>query len=250
MDRMLTSLIIIIIFFSSCATPEDILYQVNDDIALNRLSYQPLSIQKGDILDIQISTVDPTAAAIFSKNQNNLNNNQADVLKIHGYLVNESGKILLPLLGEIDVLNRTTSQLADQLNYSLTEFLISPTVSVRILNYKVTVLGEVKNPGTFDFFEERITLPQILGTAGDLTIYGDRRKVQLYRFSNDQCQTFELDLTSNDLLNPLYFYLNPNDVIYVPPNTAKIKSSGLIGNAGTVVSIISLITSLTLIFTR
>ena len=95
-----------------------------------------------------------------------------------------------------------------------------------------------------------MTLPMVLGTAGDLTINGDRRNVQVVRTQGDSLVGQQLDLTRGDLTNSPYYYMQQNDLIYVGPNTAKVKSSGLVGNVGTLTSVLSLILSLTLVLTR
>ncbi|KRO66341.1 MAG: hypothetical protein ABR84_04555, partial [Cryomorphaceae bacterium BACL21 MAG-121220-bin10] len=177
-------------------------------------------------------------------------NIQPEALKIQGYLVDAQGLIELPLIGNVNVLGLSSSAVEDLLETKLSTYVIDPVVTVRLVNYKITVLGEVARPGTFTFLEERMTLPMVLGTAGDLTINGDRRNVQVVRTQGDSLVGQQLDLTRGDLTNSPYYYMQQNDLIYVGPNTAKVKSSGLVGNVGTLTSVLSLILSLTLVLTR
>jgi polysaccharide biosynthesis/export protein len=122
--------------------------------------------------------------------------------------------------------------------------LINPRVTVRLLNSKVTILGEVRNPGTFTFTEKNISLLQALGLAGDLTIDANRKNVIVIRESNGQRTTTNIDLTSAIWLSSSYQNIQPNDVIIVNPNSKKITSAGLIGNISTVLSIASILLSI------
>ena len=113
-------------------------------------------------------------------------------------------------------------------------------LNIRILNFRVSVLGEVKNPGTFKILEERISLPQAIGLAGDLTINGDRNKILIIRNEKGKNTNFEIDLTKSDIFESPVYFLKQNDIVYVKPNNALVKSSGLIGNTATLVSILSI----------
>ena len=119
-----------------------------------------------------------------------------------------------------------------------------------MLNFRISVLGEVARPGTFTVLEERISLPQALGLAGDLTINGDRSHLLLIRNENGKKINELIDLTKSEILESPFYFLRQNDVIYVRPNNAQVKSSGLVGNASTLVSILSLAVSLFILITR
>ena len=125
--------------------------------------------------------------------------------------------------------------------------LVSPTVSVRLLNGKFTVLGEVARPGTFTFLEKNLSLLQALGYAGDLTINGKRKNITLIREVNGIRSARKLDLTSKDILDNPSYYIRNNDVIIVNPSYSRIKSAGFIGSPQTIASIASLLLSITLL---
>ena len=241
-------LLISLLGISSCATKKEVIYIFPGDAPEGTYLFKELVLQKGDILDIKVSSINPEATAIFQQGTNQ--NQQIDMLKLQGYLVEADGAINFPILGTVPVDGMSTSALADLLQSKLEAYVKAPSVKVRLLNYKVSVLGEVKNPGTFTFLEEQITLPQVIGTAGDLTINGDRTQIALVRKAGDDLKTYSIDLTQGDLINPEYFYLQQNDVVYIRPNTAKVKTSGLIGNVSTLTSVFSLILSLTILLTR
>ena len=132
--------------------------------------------------------------------------------------------------------------------YKSKGFLKNPVVVCRLLNAKFTVLGEVKSPGTYTFFENNLTLLQALGLAGDLTINGIRKKVTIIRTENGVQTYGTIDLTKSDWFKSPFYFVKPNDVIIVDPNTAKVKSAGIINNPGNFISILSVIlTSIILI---
>ena len=209
-----------------------------------------LDIQPGDILDIQIKALNPESVLVFQR-QSSLNVQQAQVQNraIDGYLVGKEGSINLPIVGSIDTSNQNTRSLAKEIQKALSPYVNNPTVNIRILNFRVSVLGEVNNPGTFTVLEELLSLPQVLGLAGDLTINGDRN-ILLIRNENGKNSHHNIDLTSEEFMQSPFYFLKQNDIVYVRPNDARVKSSGLVGNASTLVSILSLAVSLFIVITR
>ena len=176
--------------------------------------------------------------------------NSLDVRKLNGYKVDSEGQIDLPLLGAIKVIDLTTNQISTLLEEKLKSFVVNPAVKTTILNFKFSVLGEVKNPQTFSVIDDKISIIQAIGMAGDLTINGDRSNITLLREVNGNFESTTIDLTSFDITSSVYYNLRQNDVIYVRPNTAKVKSSGIVGNVGTLTSVLSLLLSLGIILTN
>ena len=174
-----------------------------------------------------------------------------DAVNAGNILVSTNKTINFPILGEISVAEKSSQDLEKYLKNLLEAggYLINPRVTVRLLNSKVTILGEVNNPGTFTFTEKNITLLQALGLAGDLTIDGNRKNIILLRSFNGQRTTTNIDLTSASWLSSLYQNIQPNDIIIVNPNSKKIKSAGLVGDISTVLSIASILLS-SIILTR
>jgi polysaccharide export outer membrane protein len=125
-----------------------------------------------------------------------------------------------------------------------------PNVNLRLINDKVTVLGEVNQPGTYNFTEQNITLMQALGYAGDLTINGKRNDILLTREINGMRQITHIDLTSANFMNSPYYFVKPNDLIVVNPNNPRVKNAGYVSNIGTVLTIASLALSITILLTR
>ena len=244
-------ILFLIITLTSCASKKDVYYF--QDINSNNLenSFKFLNIQPGDILDIQIKALNPESVLIFQR-QSVLMQQQLQVQNraIDGYLVGENGTINLPIIGTVDTSEKTTNTLTLEIQEALSPYIKSPSVNIRLLNFRVSVLGEVARPGTFTVLEERVSLPQVLGLAGDLTINGDRNHVLLIRNENNQTVNQVIDLTKSDFLDSPFYFLKQNDIIYVRPNNAKVKSSGLVSNASTLVSILSLAVSLFIVITR
>ena len=166
-------------------------------------------------------------------------------MKLDGYLVTANKTINFPVLGELSVANKSTGDLEVDIKNRLETggYLLNPSVTVRLLNAKVTILGEVKKPGTYTFTENNMSLLQALGLAGDLTINGDRKDVILIRESDGQRNTTHLNLTQTAWLNGPYQNIQPNDVLVVNPNGAKVKSAAFFGNASRFLAIASLLIS-------
>lgn len=246
--------IIILIIVSSCVSKKEILYLQNaDDVNNAAIAYNSITIQPNDILNISVGALIPETAIPYNRKQgDNAPQNSIDLLKLEGYLVSKEKKIVFPVLGEISVEGMTTAQLENYLKNRLKDggHLLDPTVSVRILNAKVTVLGEVKNPGTYTFSEESISVLQALGYAGDLTIKGVREDVLLVREIDGIRQVTHLDLTSADLLNSPFYYLKPNDVIVVNQNTPKVKTAGFVGDVGTLLAVTTVVLSIVILLSR
>jgi len=239
-----------LLFLTSCVSKKDIYYFQDIEASQYENSFKFLDIQPGDILDIQIKALNLESVKIFQKPSSFLPQQQIQNRAVDGYLVGDSGTINLPILGEIDTSNHNTQSLALSIQAALTTYIKDPTVNIRLLNFRVTVLGEVRQPGTYTFYEERISLPQALGAAGDLTINADRNQILMIRNIGGEKIHRVFDLTKSKILGSPYYFLKQNDVIYVRPNNAQVKSSGLVGNASTLVSILSLAVSLFIVITR
>lgn len=243
--------LILIVLVASCASKKDVYYFQDIDSTAAENSFKFLNIQPGDILDIQIKALNPESVLVFQRQAIlGLQQQQVQNRAIDGYLVGEDGSINLPIVGAIDTTNQSTQALAQIIQEALKPYINNPTVNIRLLNFRVSVLGEVNKPGTFTVLEERLSLPQALGLAGDLTINGDRNHLLLIRNEKGKKTNQVIDLTKTDFLQSPFYFLKQNDIIYVRPNSARVKSSGLVGNASTLVSILSLAVSLFIVITR
>ena len=245
---MLAKFYFFLLLFSlfSCATKKDILYlNSNSSSAKSDFSWPEIYIQPNDIIDVKVTAEDPLLAAAYNIRPMQQNVIQGVQLQLQGYIVANEGYINIPVLGLQKIIGLTLEQAEKQIQEALVNkgYLINPVVVCRLLNAKFTVLGEVKNPGTFIFYENNLTLFQALGLAGDLTINGVRKKITIIRTENGEQSFGTIDLTKNDWFATPYYFVKPNDVIIVDPNTARVKSSGVIGNPGNVISIVSALLS-------
>ena len=250
--RILALLSLIVI--SSCASKKDILYLQDADVNSNiNIGYQNTSIQPNDILKITVETLVPEAAIPYNRaNTGGAGGNSVALMQLEGYLVTNDGFINYPILGQISVLNLAANEIEKKIVKLLVDggHLNNPTVNVRLLNAKITILGEVNSPGTYTFTEQNISILQALGYAGDLTINGKRDDIIITRDVNGVRNISHIDLTSTDFMKSEYFYIKPNDNIIVNPNNPRVKKAGFVGEVGTVLTIASLALSITILLTR
>jgi polysaccharide export outer membrane protein len=191
-------------------------------------NFTPITIQKDDVLGIYItSTSSADAVASFNNKLTRINGNNDDVSvgnpinPFEGYLVDSNGEIQFPNLGAIKVDGLTTVELRKQLVLKLKPFLANPAVNARIINFKISVIGDVARPDIYPVKNERITILEILALAGDLSITAKRKEVLLIREQNGERTYTPIDLTSKALFTSDYYYLKSNDVIYVQPDKTK-----------------------------
>jgi len=242
-----------LLIMSSCASKEDIYYLQDAELnAVGEFVYESSLIQPNDILKITVDSSEPLTSLPYNRGASLTSQQNIQVMQLEGYLVDSKNMINYPVLGTISTLNLTTQNLAELIKTELVErgHLTDPNVIVRLLNAKVTILGEVKAPGTYNFTEQNITLMQALGYAGDLTINGKRDDILITREVNGVRQVTHIDLTSAEFMKSPYYFVKPNDVIIINPNEPKVKSAGFVGNVGTVATVISLVLSVTILLTR
>ncbi|MEP7265339.1 MAG: polysaccharide biosynthesis/export family protein [Bacteroidota bacterium] len=183
-------------------------------------------IAPSDILSIYVSSLSPEATAFFNTvNTPDQSSNAFTTRTSVGYLVDINGMIEMPLIGRIKLGGLSTRLAIDTLTHRLENYLQNPTVRIYFENFRITILGEVARPGIFTVTNEKISLTEAIGMAGDLSIYGDRKSVMLIREENGEKKFITLDLTSRDLFQSPYYYLHSNDVLYVEPVKARIAQS-------------------------
>ena len=227
-----SAIILLTIQFSSCVNTRKATYFNDVGDAEFPESFETLEpvLKKNDILSISVSSLNPEAAEIF--NVSNLTATQTSsstgtTTQASGYLIDQDGFIRFPLLGKLQAAGNTKKDLREEITKQLVEkkLLLDPIVDVRYLNYKVSVLGEVRNPSVLTIPSERVTILEALGLAGDLTIYSKRDNVLLIREEDGVKKTHRLDLTSDEIFTSPFYYLKSNDVIYVQPNKSKVASA-------------------------
>lgn len=252
LKKILLSLAVFFMFIS-CTSKKDILYyQDLKDKTQASINYVSNEIQINDILYIKIDALVPDSTKPFNLDINPTTALNIETLKVQGYLVSQEGTIVFPVLGTLKVVGKSTIELQQMFVKMLDDngYLKDANVNVRVINSKVTVLGEVRNPGTYSFEEQNISLNQAIGYAGDLTINGIRKDVLLIRENNGTRTYIKLDLTSSNWFTSPYYYVKQNDVIIVNPNGAKIMTSGYLANVGNVLGIMSFALTLFIILKK
>lgn len=215
---------------SGCISYKNIVsYQHNLPAEPHDIKNPPaIVIQPNDVLDIKVYAADATAAAPFNLGPLDYNwtFGNLESLQLNGYLVDPQGGIDFPILGSINLNGLTTVQAKDTIAQLLTSYIRDPVVNIRFLNFKITVSGEVVSPGTFTVVNERITLPEAISRAGDMTNYADRRNILIIR-ETDNIRSFNrINLQSPSIFDSDFYYLRQNDLIYIEPLKAKTGAIG------------------------
>lgn len=265
--RPLALLLLIIPLVSSCINSKKIIYFSNlNDTALGRIYVQDsvqhfvARIESGDILDIHVTSMNSAADAPF--NQSSLPASPGEGTGAstgtlgstggnRGYLVDESGYIDYPIIGKLHVQGYTTAILRDTLEAKLgVQYLKSPSVNVRFTNFKITVLGEVTHPASYNITSERVSIIDAIGMAGDLAISGKRENILVVRETGGRREFARLDLNSSDIFKSPYYFLKQNDIVYVEPRKSKIQASDdrFIRNFSIVTGTVGLILTIILLF--
>jgi polysaccharide export outer membrane protein len=188
-----------------------------------------LKIQPDDMLSITVNSLNPESNALFNRGTMPTASNSsagATSTSNEGYLVDKGGNINFPVLGTVKLIGLTKEQAADKIKAEIQMYLKKPIVNVRLLNFRITVLGEVNSPATFAVPTEKMNLLEALSQAGDLTPYGRRSNVLIIREENGVRSTIRVDLNDKAILNSPYFYLQQNDVLYVEPVKVKALQGG------------------------
>ena len=249
--------LLVALMFTSCRPAEEIAYiaDAQRDSAFALKGQFSGGIQANDILGIYVESQTPESTIQFNQETNKIVtlNNGGTVLNpgtsvVSGYLVNHDGDIIFPVLGKIHVLGLTHNELAKLIENQLISqgHITDPVVTVKLMNFKVCVLGDVTRPGQLVVAGERLTIFEALSMVGDLTIYGQRHNVTIIREENGVRTIGEVDLSSKSVFDSPYYYLHQNDVIYVEPNMRKKKNAErdpmtmtYISSAVSIVSVIS-----------
>ncbi|HEY9184690.1 MAG TPA: polysaccharide biosynthesis/export family protein [Salegentibacter sp.] len=252
--------LLLISLASSCVSREEIVYFQGLKEAEARMDKQrknSLKIKPNDLITISVSAPEQTAALPFNLPVIGVPQGGTDMgVAVNGrqqlqtYLVEENGTIDFPILGQVAVEGFSQQELASKLKEKIRRYVQDPIVNVRLVNFQVSVLGEVKRPGTFDVQDAYITLPQALGMAGDMSIYGKRDNVLVMREENGVTTHAYLDLGDAKIINSPYYYLQQNDVVYVEPNGPQRQSASYNRNAGVYISIASVLVSMAVLLTR
>jgi len=211
---------------SSCVNTKKAIYfnDINDTVITEKTPVPETRIRKNDILSISVSSLNKEATEIFNSPNESTGSVSTGGTIISGYLVGSDGKIDFPILGSIKAEGLTKDELKLSITKSLTDkkLLVDPIVGIRFLNFRVTVLGEVRNPTVLNIPNEKISLMEAIGLAGDLTIYAKRDNVLVIREENGEKIIKRINLNSTELLTSPYYYLKSEDIVYIEPNRVRV----------------------------
>ena len=245
------------VLFASCVPQKKMLYlknaeMISEDLSANYINERSVDykLQPGDNLYIRfINTIDERSAATLNGEYTNRSNYMSSDASIYlqSYTLDEDGCIELPLAGRMELKNLTVDQAKERLQTALNQFVNQTTVIVKLSNFNLTVLGEVNRPGMYKVYQSQINLFEAISMAGNMTNFAKNSEVKIVRQTDNGSQVITVDMGQADILSSPYYYLKPNDIIYVEP--LKIKQWGFTSFPySTVLSVLSLgLTTVTLI---
>ena len=247
LTNQLVVLCYVVVVFTSCATKQDVVYFQNAksfETIVDTDTFKA-KLKIGDIVSIYISTLDPTVTMPY-----NIVVSSGSTGQLMDYLIDVDGNIDYPVLGKIKLVGLTVEEAKElfKKKFSEGQLLKDPVVMVRVLNFRVTVAGEVRSPGVYPVSGERVSILEALGMAGDLTIKGRRDNVLVIRDFNGTKTYTRIDLTNKEVFNSPVYYLTQNDYIYVEPNNSAISGASGDIRIGTIITITSFILTTALIF--
>jgi len=217
----------------SCKAPVDVTYFQNTEnleVVNSANNFAP-KFKPDDIVGILVSAADIDTARPFNLSQGNSISNESDqsnstnTPQSTGYLIDSEGNIEFPVLGKLKVSGLTRVELKNLLYTKLKTYINEPIINIRLQNFKITILGEVNSPGVYFIDNDRFTIIDAIGRAGDLTIKGKRQNIVVIRESDDFKTYHKIDLTSKNIFNEPAYYLTQNDVVYVEPNESQVRRS-------------------------
>lgn len=245
----------IILILSSCVSRKDIVYFQNDEIDQTKVynSYKTI-FKADDLLQITISAADTDAARPFNLSAVTYSSTSERALgtpQQQSYLIDNNGFVDFPIIGKLKLGGLTRVKAINLIKDKLEpDYLKDPSINITISNFSITVLGAVAKPGRFTIPNERITVLEALGLAGDLDIGAVRSNVKVHREENGTKKTYELDLRSNSVFTSPAYYLQQNDVIYAEPNKKSSQDAAYNRNTGLFISIASVLVALISVLTR
>ena len=231
-NKKYTIYILLFIFtFSSCITNRDLEYiRSSKEIKKVKANKQDYLLQQGDLISVQISTTTQQQHDFFNKE--NTSNSQLMIQNpyLYGYIINEEGNLDLPSFGKVKAAGFTLRELENVIKNIAVSYFESPVIKLNIINFEITILGEVNNPGTFKVVDPEVNILYALSLSGDMTQFGNRRKVKVIRNENELNRVFYVDLTKKEVLNNSDFMLQPHDIIYVATLNKKFYAFNNITN--------------------
>lgn len=248
-------ILLVVVLLSSCVSKKDIVYFQNDEIEQSQVSNSYKTIVKpDDLLQITITAQDVDAVRPFNLNTVTYQNSSSSANGVPQqltYLVDTKGEIDFPVLGKLKVGGLTRDKVIDLLISKLSpDYVKDPNINLRITNFKISVLGDVARPGSYNIPNERITILEAIALAGDINISGVRNNVLVNREENNMKVQYRVDLLSKKIFTSPVYYLQQNDVVYIEQNYAKSQSASSNSNTSLFISLTGLIVTIISILLR
>ena len=223
---------ILCLILQSCFTERNFNYFYDNEFSADSIQVfnnrdAEYRLQPADILSVKVKGLEDREVEPYNLNLGSANNINAASTYLTGYSISDSGFIHLPTVGEVYVQGLTVNEARDTIQSKLDVYLKESTVLVHLVSFKVSLLGEVNRPGYYFFYNKTVTMLEALSLAGDVTDFANRQNIILMRQSSKGTSTITLDLTKTETLYSPYFYLAPNDLIYIPPLEIKTKRANL-----------------------
>lgn len=240
-------LLVLLLVLSSCSK-RNITYFSNLDPNQegqysNKIELEPIRIQKGDELEIKVTTLNPESNLLFNygviSTGDQVNYEAIGSYNMAKYIVDSEGNIDFPILGKVNLAGRTREEAKQKLTDLLAKLVTDPRVEISISNFRITVLGEVNNPSSFTIDSDKITILEALGLAGDMTVYGKRENVMIIREDENGKKLFRVNMNDKALLNSKDYYLMQNDVLYVEADKKKLVQADINPTSIAIMSIVS-----------
>jgi polysaccharide export outer membrane protein len=247
---------IVMMALASCTSQKNLIYFQTGEQEDYKYTYEDgksnfspnYCLAKEDMLYIDIMAIDDETARMFSAKDTRYSTTETSIY-LNGYVIDKNGEINLPVVGKIKIEGLTVEQAQTAIQEKVDQYIQGAVVSCKMLNYKVSILGEVNRPGTYTFYQPCVSLFQVLAAAGDLTYYGNREKVKIIRKTKTEDIVYTVDLRNVDILQDKNMYLQPDDVVYVEPNkntktlsTLNIPLSTISNSLVVLTSVISILT--------
>lgn len=258
---LLFFLILTGVFFASCVPSKDLIYLQKKDnsetsSSVNPVMAKPYRVQTNDILSIKIKALDVALVEMFNVSEVQTDAQSAQSLYFNGYTVDDHGNIRIPVLGDVNVLGFTLEEIRIKIEKQLLDEYFNKEanifVNVKLAGLRYTVNGEINSPGTRTLFQEKVNVLEAIANSGDITMVGNRKEVTIIRQYPHGTEMHTLDLTDVNVINSPYYYIQPNDYIYIKPLKQKSWGTGTTGiqSLSTIITLISLVTTTIVLLNR
>lgn len=252
----------LLLFFASCTSQKNLMYfqqeEQNDTIVHYKYTYPKgesnyspnYILEERDVLYVTIkSSVDVESNRFFSDDRSAYSVQSESGIYLNSYVIDKNGQINLPVVGKIKLNGLTLEEATTKIEEKVAEWIVGPVVICKMVSFKISILGDVNRPGTYTFYQDNVSIFDVVSAAGDLTYYGNRAEVKIIRKTSTYDEIIKVDLRdANILKNPIY-YLQPGDIVYVRSNKATKSLSYFSQPLSTITSSLSLITTIvTLVF--